>query len=693
MKTRYKQPIKKGLSKKSKINKSKNVHVEPQNNKNQNTIFNSMNKNIWIILILILTILIYFKVINNDFVFWDDDTYIHDNPYILSLDLNNLKKIFTEPYFCNYHPFTTLTYAIEYYFFKLNPHPYHFLNFILHLINTLLVFLLIKGITKRNEVSLITALLFAIHPMHVESVAWISERKDVLYAMFFLSSLIFYVKYQNKRENIRYLIIALILFVCSLMSKSAAVTLPLVMLLVSYYINKKIIIKDWLYAIPFFALSLVFGIIALKTQKDAIGIEKIKEMYVLYQRLIIVCFAIYFYIVRFIAPYGFSALHPYPEMVNSSLPLQYYIAPFFLILLIILILISKKELRRTLLFGFLFFIITIFLVIQLIPLGYAVVSERYTYIPYIGLSFILAHIFMLILTKNNKVVLLILAIPYLIFLSFSTIKQNAIWKDSEALWTKVIDVYHDSYYAFTARGNTKAKLKDYKDAIEDYNKAISLDPKYAEVYSDRGRAYNNLKNFDAALLDYSKAIELSPKFSEAFNGRGAVLASRGRLDEALSDLNFAIKINPKFTDAYNNRGSAKVDKGDVKGAIEDYSRAISLNPGYEEAYTNRGAALTLIGKMDEALADFNKAIQINPKYYKPYENIASLYYNKGEYKESLQYFDEVVRIMPEYAHGYFNRGITKNNLHDLNGACADWNTASKLGDESAMQMIQAFCQK
>jgi len=716
MKKRNKQSIRKGSSKTYKEINLQEANIELKKAKSQNNFLSVIKKNIWIILILTLTILIYLNSIKNGFVFWDDDTYLHNNPFIKSLDINNLKRIFTESYFCNYHPLTTLTYAIEYSLFKLNPQPYHLLNLLLHLINTFLVFLLIKGITKRNELSLITALLFAIHPMHVESIAWISETKDVLYAVFYLLSLIFYVKYQKKREDIKYLVIALIMFIFSMMSKSAAVTLPLIMLLFSYSINKKIIKKDWLYTIPFFALSLVFGIIAIKAQKNAIGTEEIRKVYMFYEKSIIVCFAICFYIVRFIAPLKFSALHPYPDIVGSTLPMEYYFAPVLIIFLIIIIFISKKELRSALIFGLLFFIITISLVIQIIPLGDAIVSERYTYIPYIGLSYILAYLFLMVTGKNNKVVMLSLTVPYLLFLSYSTIKQNATWKDSEILWNKALEIYPKNYIAYNYRGNYRLEQNNAKGAIEDYSKAIALNPKYSIAYYDQGIAKDKLGDINGAIEDYSKAISFNPRYADAYNNRGQVKTKLGDISGAIEDYNKALSISPQYN-TYNNRGIAKCNLGNIKEAIEDYNNAILLIPyntaayisrgnAYKdlkdfdaalkdfnkaieidsrssEAYNSRGSAWELRGKLDKALADYNIAIQINPEYAFAYCNRGIVNAKLGNNERAVQDFNKAILIKPDYTDAYTNRGLVKVKNNDIDGAINDYCKAISINSKYA----------
>jgi len=444
------------------------------------------------------------------------------------------------------------------------------------------------------------------------------------------------------------------------MSKSAAVTLPLIMLLLSYFINKKILIKDWLFTIPFFALSLVFGLLAVRTQKDAIGAINVYEIYSLFERGLLICYSLYFYIISFIAPYGFAAMHSYPLISNIPLPMVYYFAPVFLIVLVVIIFILKKEYKSILIFGLLFFFLTIFLVIQIMPFGDAIVSERYVYIPYIGLSFILARY--IVLFKSNKKIknsIILITIVFIAFLSISTFRQNSNWENSEILWSKSIAANPNCYISYYSRGTARAELNNINGAYDDFNKSITINPKYSLAYNNRGLTKVKLGDNNGAYEDYCKALALDKNYANAYNNRGHLLAVSGKLEEA----------------------------------TKDFNKAISIDPNYVEAYSNRGNVMALTGKLDEALIAYNKAIKINPDYIDAYENIASLYFNKGEYGQASQYFEKVIEIEPKYAHGYYNRGSVKLKLNNLDGACTDWNTAYKMGDESALELIQMHCQK
>ncbi|OQA00580.1 MAG: TPR repeat-containing protein YrrB [Bacteroidetes bacterium ADurb.Bin408] len=667
---------------------SKELHFTKKSQKKQAFLTNYGG----ILLIIIVTLLIYSRAFFNDFVFWDDDSYIHNNPYIKSLSIDNLYRIFTTPYFANYHPLTTLSYAIEYHFFGLNPLPYHITNVIIHLISTWLIYVFILRLCGQKVTALTVAFIFALHPMHVESVAWISERKDVMYTMFFIAGMNNYLKYLRNSKRIEALFVAFLFFTASVMSKSAAVVFPPVMVLIAYYIKKKLPLRDWLILIPFFIVSLFFGILALNTQHDAMGADKLNSMYTLIEKIVLVCYGTFFYIIRFIIPYGFSTFHPYPVAVSGSLPFIYYTAPIVLLSLVAGIFFLKKENKRQVVFGILFFILTIILVLQLIPIGDAMVSERYTYLPYTGLAFIAGSFLSKMSIRQNTLLSLGLLL-YSLFLTVTTFIQIGVWKDSEHLWTKAIASYPESYIAYHNRGNARAELKQYNTALADYNKSLSLNPKFAKAWSNRGRLHNNMGKIAEALSDYNKCMELDTSIAEAFNGRGVILVSMGRYEEGLRDLNKAISLMPDYAIAHNNRAGAKFDMGDMTGAFADYNRAIALKPDYEDAYTNKGAAFIKSGKNNEAIDCFNKAIAINPKFFKAYENMAILYYNQKEYEQAMPYFNKVTELNPEYNNGYFYRGNARLFLRDTVGACNDWKRASELGHGQAGVWYEGVCRE
>lgn len=632
-----------------------NKHHHIKNNKSiENSLLSKNGKNI--LTISLITALVFINVINNGFVDWDDYEYILNNPYLRDFSLTGITNIFTKSYFSNYHPLTTLTYLIEFQTFGLNPKVFHFTNYLLHIINTILVFVLFLQVSRNSKISFITALLFAVHPMHVESVAWISERKDLLYTAFYLSSLFYWTKYiKSDFLNKKYYLISFVLFLFSLMSKSAAVILPITMLLFNYFLLKKIVLKDIIKIIPYLLLSLTFGIIALLTQQEAIS--NLDITFSVFNRFFLVLYSISFYIIKFFAPYNFSTLHLYPTLENGFLPIIYYIAPVLILFLSAIIFLLKKDLKHIVVFGFMFFIINIILILQIIPVGNAVVSERYTYISYIGLSFILSEIFLQLSEKYNKNIIRIFGLIIISFLIVSTFKQNKVWKNDITLWTKAIESNPKNIIAYNKRGVAKAGVNDFNGAIKDYNKAISIDADFKDSYYNKANANREVGNFIEAINDYNNAIKINSNYVEAYNNRGLAKAANGDHYGAFADYDYAIKLKPVFAEAYNNKALLKVKLEDFIGAIADYDKAISLRPDYAQAYHNRGLPKYKLGDIEGAISDCSKAIELNPDYAETYNNRAFLKLTKG----------------------------------DKSSACQDWQKASKLGLKEANAMIKQYC--
>ncbi|MCP4352984.1 MAG: tetratricopeptide repeat protein [Desulfobacterales bacterium] len=530
--------------------------------------------------ILLLTLAIFSNSLNNDFIInWDDYEYIINNNHIKSLSIRNIKIFLSDYFVANYQPLTMLSYALEYKFFGLNPKPFHITNLLLHLLNIVLLFRFIYLLTEKTETAAIVALFFAVHPMHVESVSWISERKDVLYSFFFLGSLITYLYYVKNNRNYKYCIISLLLFFFSLLSKSAAVTLPVILVLTDYYIEGNFAKKNIPEKIPFFILSIIFGIIAVFSQKST-GATDIAPFFPLYDRIFLVSYALLFYIFKMFAPFNLSALYFYPDKTNNLLPYGYYIAPV-VVILISWVICKAAKFRKDMVFGVLFFLINILPVIQIIPVGRAFAADRYTYIPFIGLFFIIGQFFSRITDRKTYPspkagnIFIIILLCYTIFFSIATWNRNNVWKNSVILWSDVIEKNPSKDQAYFARGLAKMRSRDFQGAVEDYNKAADLNPESAGTYYSRGLVKFYMKNFQEAIRDYNRAIVLKPNYK----------------------------------DAYYNRGVAKYYLKDFQGAVEDYSKVTELNPKDAQVYFNLGAVKMQMKMKKEACEDWHKSFK------------------------------------------------------------------------------------
>lgn len=633
--------------------KKKKSHTIQNKKSNANLLF--------IGIIVLLTFICYTPALKHDFLRnWDDHEYVINNPDIKELSAQNIKTIFSKFYIGNYQPLTMLSYAIDYALFDLSPKAYHTTNLILHLLSTILVFFFILLLTEKKEVAIATASFFALHPCHVESVAWIAERKDVLYGFFFIASLLYYMKFLNTKHNIKYYYFCLVLFILSCLSKSAAVVLPIILVLIDYYKTGAFNIKSQLNKIPFFAISLLFGITALISQESA-GATNMAPHYPIFERIFLISWSVVFYIIKSILPMDLSAMYYYPKS-TSALPFYYYLSPFILIAITWAIL-KTKTFKKELVFASLFFLSTIILIVQIVPLGRTITADRYTYIPYIAIGFLLGQFY--IYTKENiirisdslKKATYYSFFIFIIICSVITWNRSKLWKDSITLFSDVIEKYPEQSHPYLVKAAALMDLQDFKNALNNFTLGIERDSTYAEAWNNRGNAYFNIKDYESAIKDYTTAIELDKKYQLPYNNRGSCKRNKGDYVGAVSDFSKAIELDTAFFVAYHNRGLTKYYMKDYSGALEDYNKTIQIKPDYPDAYSNRGVA----------------------KYY------------LKDYKGAIPDYDKAIALNPAYGEAYSNRAAVKFFMNDRKGSCDDWHKAVQTGYASASEMIKIYC--
>lgn len=545
--------------------------------------------------VLIITFLSFYPCLCNGFTLWDDDRFVTENNLIRDLSFQGIARIFSEVQYFNYNPLTLLSYAAEYHFVGLgDPFIFHATNLALHLLNSILVFWFIRLISKNTAVSFITALLFGIHPMHVESVAWISERRDVLYSFFFMSSLIAYFYYLKRNKNAGYYYLSLCLFLFSILSKTMAATMPAVLFLVDYLMRREIDRKALLEKVPFLAISCVFCTIAYFAQSSGgcIGQGGFDPA----NNAAVAIYGLGFYLEKLVFPVGLSAFYPYPNGINNAIGGIFLPSLPLLLAVSVAVIISARYTRKAV-FGAIFFLVVIFPVIKVIPLGRAITADRYVYIAYIGLFYIIAEGLCCLSRKGGlyKTAVIVLSAAFICFFSFLTWQRCSVWKDDISLWN---------------------------DALKRYPST--------EAYLGRGIAHANAGRIDEAMRDYNKALEIDPYFSDIYTNRGNLYAARAELDKAVEDYSMAIRLSPGAYKPYYNRGVIYNRTGDYGKSIPDFSEAIKLKPDCVEAYCSRGASFGNIGEEDKAILDFNKAILIDPGCREAYRNRITYYKAKGE---------------------------------------------------------------
>lgn len=598
--------------------------------------------------IIAVTFIAFLPTFANGYVFWDDPEYILHNPLMMA----SLSKIFSSYYLANYHPLTILIYTLEHKFFGTDMMGYHAISLLLHIANSLLVFFFIYHLLSKKNVliPLIVALLFGIHPMHVESVAWASELKDVLYTFFFLASLICYVFYLQKGRSFKYLAYAFALFLLSLISKGQAVTLPLCFLLIDFLLKRKWAANMVVDKIPFFILSAVFGIVAIKAQGSAILVDHSK----IYQPLFWGFYGLTRYLIKFILPISLSGLYPYPSTPDGSLPIIVYASPLIIALLAFVVYRFFRR-DRFVVFGLLFFFANIVTVLKFIPVADAIIADRYTYISYIGLFFVVAYWFNKLLNNpaysSNKKIIQYAGVCVLLVLSSLTWGRTTVWKNSLTFWGDALEK-NDSYWRpYYCIGQDYYDKGDYTSAVKYFTGGIEHD-KYCPptVYMWRGITYlEKLHKPDSAIADFKSVLNFGNKSDPSqLEGRldlGLAYYRQGMYKDALAIYNEVIAMYPGETTAYFQRGLVYQygNPPQPQLALADYNKAIEMNPDYADAYLDRGSLyVDELGKYELGIADFNKVLELQPDNPDAPVNKGIAYYKAGNFSEALNTYNQAM---------------------------------------------------
>ncbi|MCX5848920.1 MAG: tetratricopeptide repeat protein [Deltaproteobacteria bacterium] len=540
-----------------------------------------------LIIYVILTIImfaVYWQVKQYDFISIDDPFYVTNNRHVQSgITLEEVRWAFSTTYAEFWFPLTWLSWMLDYQLYGLNAGGYHVTNLILHILSALLLFWFFCRMTGAVWKSAFVAALFALHPLHVESVVWIAERKDVLSAFFWMLTLCLYVYYTEKPVIKRYLLV-LFSFVCALMSKSMVVTLPLILILLDYWPLKRfeskkdnLILWQLKEKFSFFILSAFFSVITLYTQYKPYGNSVKKYFPPLDSRITNAFVSLATYLEKTFWPHDLAAFFS----SSGQIPVWQVLFSALLIIVISVAVILMAKRLPYLFVGWLWYLITVLPVLGIIPIvngSDLSMSDRYTYLPSIGIGIMLAWgIPALIKSEEIKKYLLFPAVMiFLAVLSILTWRQCGYWKNGIELVNHTLQVTKNNYMAHIVRGQIYFDLGQYQQAIDDFNKVILLKRDFVTSYNNRGCAYAKLGQYQKAFEDFNEAIRLHQDFADAYNNRGCAYANTGQPRLAIEDFDKAIRLNKYFANAYNNRGSVYLNQGNTHMGCLDAEKACEL---------------------------------------------------------------------------------------------------------------------
>ena len=613
----------------------------------------------WICLALLVAIFaVYAPVRHFDFVNFDDPEYVRDNPQIRAgFTSQSLAWAFSSTESANWFPVTRLSHLLDAQLFGMRAGLHHLPSVLFHALAALCLFGFLRRATRARWPSALVALLFALHPLHVESVVWVAERKDVLCAFFWFLALWAYVRYAERPGVGRYLLV-LLPFCLGLMSKPMIVTLPLVLLLLDVWpLGRRPAFREKL---PFFALSAAGAMATYLVQRGSAAVQALGA-FPLGLRLENALVSYVVYIARMLWPARLAVFYPYPSQIPWW---QAVLAALALAGISILVLRCRRS-RPYLAAGWLWYLVTLAPVIGLVQVGAQARADRYMYVPMVGLAIMLAWGVADWLRRAPRLrpAVAVLAVVASLLSAALARAQVEYWKDSQSLFEHALAVTDGNYLAHHNLGVALAEIPGrLPDAIAQYHAALAIQPDSARVHTDLGNALSKLPGrAPEAVAEYQAALRISPDSAIPHNNLGNTLASMpGRLPEAVAEYQAALAIDPDYADAHNNLGFALARiPGRLPEAIREYRAALRLRPAYAEAHANLAGALAESAEsLPEAVTEYQAALRSQPDSAELHYGLAlALSKMDGRAPDAIVHFEEALRINPDYAEAHNNLGV------------------------------------
>ncbi|MBW1744400.1 MAG: tetratricopeptide repeat protein, partial [Deltaproteobacteria bacterium] len=644
----------------------------------------------------------YWQVRNHEFINYDDDDYVTHNSHVRSgWTWQGLSWALRSKLHGHWHPVTWLSHMTDCQFFGVNPGPHHLSSVFIHILNTLLLFLI----------------LFAIHPAHVESVAWVADRKDILSTLFWMLAMWAYLRYVDRPRFRRYLLVV-VAFVLGLMAKPMVVTLPLVLLVMDYWplgrlkfwpskgnrrpnnqeslnpgeqrVSARRLVGEKLLLLVFAG---VFILVTMSARQRTFGTENIERQYeggrlpavlelVPERQQIARPIGNYItYIHKMLWPHDLAT--PYPKPGNLEF---WQIGGALLLLVCISLLVVWRGRRYPYLpAGWLWYLVTFLPVIGVVKMGPQMMADRYTYLPYIGLFIIIAWGAPDLLGgwRYRRLLLGIAGGLVLLCLTVCTWLQVGHWKSSKTLFQHGVNVTNGNWLAHNNLGSVLEKEGRLEEAAHHYSEALRAWPELEEILVNIGIVRMKQGKIDEAFEHFSRAIRGKPKFVEAHINMGTALATQGRIDEALESYSEALRLSPDSLAAHKNLGMLLAKQGKVDEAMAHYSEMLRIRPGYAEAHFHIGVALAGQSRVDEAMKHFSEALRIEPDYAEAHNNLGVILEGQGQFDKAMSHYSEALRIDSDNAGAHFNLSVALDRQGQVKEAIRHLSEVVRIQPESA----------
>lgn len=708
----------------------------------------------WVgICIGVVVFIVFGQTLQFDFVSWDDPLHITANDLVRDFSFIGFFDELT-----NYYGHTWLTHyvwGIVYSISDGNPMYFHLLNIVFHIVNSLLVYVLAKKLFNEKLIPFFIAVLFAVHPLHVEPVVWASAFKDLFFSFFYLLGVLLYINYLDKNKVWKLIIICIVFFFAS-SSKIQALHFPIVLIIVELFYNSRVKIKNIFFYIALFFLGIVhyyliilisftifliihFNVLKIKSIKSITTIikttfrkhkvlfysifailfiivfistidllpklppnfwdfERNIFYFTLSERILMSGYALTYYIKMFFAPFTLIAVHPYPnfDIIGTTGRFFPYLLVYPIIILVSYSILRYKKInisdKKLFFLGLLFFLINISFVLHIIPIhGRLIVADRYAYLAIFGLLIV---VFVLLekLLRINRAYIIVFSTFILLFYVYQSKSYSKVWSDSLSLYDDVISKNPDIAFPYNNKALFYFHEGNYNLAIENFEMALSADSTYYNAYYNKALLFLEIGDYHHAISDFNFAIKHTPfDDPEILTSRGWTYYLLQYYEYAINDYNTAIEIDSTYHLAYNNRALLKFDIGDFQGAFNDVNLAIEYNPKMYEAFNNRGWFKLESNDIHGALHDFEQAYKLNPEYSNSLMNLAWTHFLDNNYHAAAKYYKEAFDRNNNNIKALYYLGLSELNRNNVDDACYYLRMAKERGYVEAVEVVREWC--
>jgi tetratricopeptide (TPR) repeat protein len=639
---------------------------------------------------------VFSQVLTCDFVNYDDLGYITQNQNVQhGINLETLKWALTAGHSSNWHPLTWISHMLDVQIFGLKPMGHHLTNLLFHAANSVLMFLLLRRMTGAMWPSAFVAAMFALHPLRVESVAWVSERKDVLSTFFWILTVGAYTRYvQTPSQRTKWFTLSLIAYALGLMSKPMVVTLPFVLILLDIWPLRRFTISDLRFAkpfrkalldkVPFFLLALISSVVTFIVQRQGGAVSSLTSLTVA-QRIENMFVAYVLYICKTFWPTKLSILYPHP----GQWPWWEIIVCLLALITVTVIAIRLFRTRPYLAVGWFWFLGMLIPVIGLVQVGIQCMADRYTYVPIVGL-FIAATWAAIEFVRARGILITISAVAITTCCVMTPI-QVSYWKDSEQLFLHAVAVTDKNYLAYNNLGYYLSNKGQPERAMEFYKKSLEIKPTYEDAHNNLGYCLAGQGKYWEAIEEYKKALGINRHLTEAHNNLGNALSNVNETDAAIHEYRIAIEESPTHSDAHNNLGIALAMKGQFDEAIEHFQLAVKYKDNYASAHSNLGNAYAVQGndlltkgntnaaeaRFDQAIAEYKECMRINPQDPQAHNNLGNVLAQRNKTDEAIAEYRKAIEIKNENPEAHFNLGFAYAKLGKRSDAETEYLIALK----------------